>query len=106
MDPSKNRVVCYIKGFIEIEYATTLTGWHGNKALGFLLQCLDTERQVTMSAPDAIRQLAATMLAGQVGFNPKHIMMSDIMDIEPGVVPEIGDPLQDQVLQRMALDRH
>jgi hypothetical protein len=106
MDPTKNRVVNFIQGHIETEYATTKTGWHGQKALGFLLMCYDAERQVTMSAPDAIRQLASTLLADQVGLNPKHIMMSDIMELEAGVVPEVGDPLRDQVLQRMSLTRY
>ena len=33
-------------------------------------------------------------------------MMSDIMELEAGVVPEVGDPMRDQVLQRISLTRH
>ena len=55
--PSENRVVNYLRGLIEVTYATTLTGWHGNKALGFTITCDDKKKTVVMSAPDSLLQV-------------------------------------------------
>ena len=41
-----------MRGTIAVTYATTLTGWHGNKALGFTITCDDESQRVGMSAPD------------------------------------------------------
>ena len=38
--------------------------------------------------------------------SPKHAMTKDFVDIEPGVLPEPGDPSRDEVMTRMALARH
>ena len=46
LDREKNRVVQYLRGQIAVTYATTLTGWHGEKALGFTLT-LDSLSPVT-----------------------------------------------------------
>jgi hypothetical protein len=106
LDHTKNRVCQYLVGVIQVTYATTLTGWHGNKALGFLLECDDTKTTVTMSAPDTLALLARDLLDSSVTITPRHIMTDDFFDIPAGVVPERGDPSRTEVLSRMALTRH
>jgi hypothetical protein len=104
LDPSKNRVIQYLKGMIETIYATTMTGWHGRKALGFTLHLQD--RRVNMSAPDAVSQLAKELLSGSVNVAPKHAMTKDFKGIAPCEVPEEGDPARSGVLARMSSTRH
>jgi hypothetical protein len=106
LDYKENRVVRFIIGTIEVIYATTCTGWHGNKALGFTLTLDDTRKTVTMSAPDAVSQLAKDILDGSVMVSPKHAMTQEFNDIEAGVVPDVGDPTRDSVLRDMSLCRH
>ena len=57
LDQEKNRVASYLRGQISVTYATTLTAWHGNKALGFTLMCDDEKQTVSMSAPDSLEQV-------------------------------------------------
>ena len=95
-----------VKGTIETLYATTCVGWHGQKALGFSLTLDEKRRTVTMSAPDAVSQLAKDLLKDVTIISPKHAMTKDFIDIEPGVLPEPGDPSRDEVVARMALARH
>ena len=105
LDISKNRVVQYIRGTIEVSYATTLTGWHGEKTLGFTL-LLDYERKtVTMSARDALERLARDLLKDQVIIQPKHVMTDEFYDIPAGEVPHESDPSYRAVMERMALTR-
>ena len=99
-----NRVLQYLKGQIEVIYATTLTGWHGKKALGFALTMGD--KTVNMSAPDSVAQLAKDLLKDTVNVSPKHAMTKDFIGIKAGEVPVIGDPTRDDVLARMTLTRH
>ena len=106
LEHGNNRVVQFIRGTIETLYATTLTGWHGQKALGFTLTLDEQRRSVTMSAPDAVAQLAKDLLQDVATISPKHALTKEFFDIEPGVVPELGDPTRDDVLTRMALTRH
>ena len=106
LDFKANRVVQFIKGTIETLYATTCVGWHGQKALGFTLTLDEKRRTVTMSAPDAVAQLAKDLLKDVTIISPKHAMTKDFVDIEPGVLPEPGDPSRDEVMTRMALARH
>ena len=105
LDPKTNRVVKFIQGTIETIYATTLTGWHGNKALGFRLLCDDENNRVGMDAPDALAQLCKLMLNDTVKISPKHIMMTDIDTLEGGEIPDEGDPERGDVLKDMALTR-
>ena len=105
-DYKSNRIVQYIKGTIEVTYATTLTGWHGNKALGFTLLVDETERTVEMSAMDAIKKLGNELLKHSVNIQPKHVMTTMFADIPKGEVPAEGDPTRESVLQRMSLTRH
>ena len=53
LDHETNRVVQYLCGQIAVTFATTLTGWHGNKALGFTLTLNDELKSVNLSAPDS-----------------------------------------------------
>ena len=106
LDVGSNRVVQYIKGAIAITYAVTLTGWHGQKALGFTITLCEKERSVTLSALDAIQQLAKELLKDCVTISPKHIWTKDFFDIPPGVVPAEGDPSRAAVLSMMAMCRH
>jgi hypothetical protein len=106
LDCNKNRVVQFIRGTIETLYATTMTGWHGQKALGFTLTLDEQRRTVTMSAPDAVAQLAKDLLKDVATISPKHACTKEFFGIEAGVIPERGDPTRDSVLTSMALTRH
>ena len=106
LDHSSNRVVRYLRGIIEVVYATTLTGWHGNKALGFTLSLNDKDRSVTLTAPDALEQLARDVTSGGMVIGPKHVMTEDFTDIPAGVLPATGDPTHAAVKEAMALCRH
>jgi hypothetical protein len=105
-DPLTHRVIAYINGMIQTVYATTLTGWHGKKALGFLLQEDQKTETVSMTAPDAIKQLATDQLGDAVKIQPKHVMTKDFHDIPSGDVPAAGDPSRVQVLEEQAKCRH
>ena len=79
LDFKSNRVVQFIKGTIETLYATTCAGWHGQKALGFTLTLDEKLRTVTMSAPDAVSQLAKDLLKDvTMIISPKHAMTKAI----------------------------
>ena len=58
-DASKNRVVKFLIGTIQVVYATTMTGWHGNKSIGFTLTLDESRKTVNVSAPDAINESTA-----------------------------------------------
>ena len=105
-DRETHRVIQYIRGTIEVLYATTLTGWHGNKALGFLLTVDSENERVTMSARDTLEQLGKDLLKDVVQISPKHVWSADFYDIPPGEVPCVGDPERNRVLDSMALARH
>ena len=106
LNVTTNRVIKYIQGTIETTYATTLTGWHGNKALGFTLTLDKTAGSVEMSAPDALSQLAQDVLEGAVTIKPKHVMTADFVGIEAGELPPADDPSHQQVKETMASCRH
>lgn len=106
LNSSENRVVQYLIGSISVLFATTCTGWHGTKSLGFLIELDDKNKTVSMSAPDQLAQVNALLLKGQINVRPKHIMTDDFYDIPCGVVPEEGDPARAEVLAAMSLCRH
>ena len=99
-------MVNYLIGSIQVIYAVTMTGWHGQKALGFTLGLDDDKEVVTMAAPDIIKQLVKEMFDDMPSFTPKHIMMPTIGDPPLGTIPEMGDPTRDAVLTRMSKTRH
>jgi hypothetical protein len=101
-----NRVIQYIKGTIEVLYATTLTGWHGNKSLGFTLTLDEENERVTMSARDTLEQLAPELLNGVVRISPRHVVNNEFYDIPAGELPGRDDPEKAKVLADMALCRH
>ena len=105
-DRNTHRVIQYIKGTIEVLYATTLTGWHGNKSLGFLLELDEENERVTMSARDTLEQLGKDLLKGVVRISPKHAWSTEFYDIPAGEVPSDGDPERSRVLSDMAMGRH
>ena len=105
-DTANNRVIQYIRGAVAVQYATTLTGWHGHKALGFTITLDEKARTVKLSAFDAIQQLAKDLLKDCVMISPRHIWSTEFFDIPPGVVPDAGDPERTVVLGKMALCRH
>jgi hypothetical protein len=106
LDYEKNRVVQYLRGCIALTYATTLTGWHGNKSLGFTLTLNDDARTVTMSAPDALANLSRTLLKDVVKCSPRHIMSETIMDIADHEPPAEGHPEREAYLLQQAETRH
>ena len=87
-------------------YATTLTGWHGRKSLGYTLSIDEENERVSMSAMDAVDQLAKDLLKDDVTITPKHICTSEFAEVPMGVVPAEGDPARGQVLTDMSLTRH
>jgi hypothetical protein len=105
-DLQTNRVIQYIKGTIEVLYATTLTGWHGNKSLGFTLTLDEENERVSMAARDTLEQLAAELLKGVVRITPRHVVTNEFYDIPAGVVPAAGDPERERIMADMALTRH
>ena len=105
-DRSTHRVIQYIKGTIEVLFATTLTGWHGNKSLGFLLTLDEENERVTMSARDTLEQLEKDLLKDTVRISPKHAWSTEFYDIPPGEIPCDGDPDRSRVLSNMAMARH
>ena len=105
-DMATNRVIQYIKGTIEVLYATTCTGWHGNKSLGYTLTLDEENQRVTMSARDTLEQLGKDMLKGVVQVSPKHVVTSEFYDIPPGIMPGEGDPERERVVAEMSLARH
>ena len=83
-----------------------MTGWHGNKALGFTLFENERQHKVTMSAMDAIKKLSATLLRNTHVIAPKHVMTTDFDDIPNGEVPDKGDPQYSTVITEMSETRH
>ena len=99
-----NRVVKFLRGTIETLFATTLTGWHGYKALGFTLTLKN--RTVNMSAPDAVAQLAKDLLGDKVVIAPKQAITKEFFAIERQAEVSRDDPSYAPTISRMALTRH
>ena len=106
LDFKLNRVAQFLKGTIEVVYATTMTGWHGNKSLGFTLTLSEADETVNMSAPGTLKQLCDDMLKDAVRVTPKHIMSADFFNLPSGEMPDKSDPEHASVTARMATDRH
>ena len=106
LDFNKNRVAQYINGSIQTVYATTMVGWHGNKALGFLLQCDAVEKRVTLSAPDMLERFVEEAIKDCVVITPKHIMTPEFEDVPEGATPEQDDPSRHEVVVMQSLCRH
>ena len=106
LDFNKSRVALYINGTIQTLYATTMVGWHGNKALGFLLQYNEIEKRVTLSAPDMLERFIEEAIKDCVVITPKHIMTPAFHDISEGVIPELDDPSRHEVVVMQSLCRH
>ena len=94
-----------MKGTIETLYATTCVGWHGQKALGFTITLDEKRRAVTMSAPDAVSQLAKDLLKDTATISPKHALTKELFDIDAGVMPDVGDPMRDEVNWSHGIDQ-
>ena len=99
-------MVNYLRGLIEVTYATTLTGWHGNKALGFTITCDDKKKTAVMSAPDSLLQVYNDLVGDEVKCSPKHIMSEWFSKIAEGVEPPKGDPDRASFLADQATARH
>ena len=104
LDLKTNRVIQFLRGTVETLYATTMTGWHGNKALGFTLRLVD--RQVNMSAPDAVAQLAKDLLKDGVVITPKQGITKDFFNIEREREIMRDDPEYPSIVERQSLTRH
>lgn len=96
----------FIVGIIQTTYATTLTGWHGHKFVGFTLTLNDETHSVNVSAPDAVKQLAKDLLGDSVRIQPKHALTKEFFELEAGVMPDDGDPSRDEKLSDMSKVRH
>ena len=87
-------------------FATVLTGWHGKKALGYMLTLDDTRMTVNMSAPDALERMKKLILdEASIQITPKHIMTDGYAEVANGKVPDEKDPARAAVLARMSLTR-
>ena len=102
----ENRVIQYIKGTIEVTYATTMTGWHGRKSLGYALSVDNENERVSMSAIDAVDLLAKDLLKNDIKISPKHITGKEFEDVPMGMVPDASDPARVQVMAEMGMIRH
>ena len=103
-DYKTNRVVQFLRGTTETLFATTCTGWHGNKALGFTLTLRNGT--VNMAAPDAVAQLAKDLLSDKVVVAPKQAITKEFFDIEKQPDVNKSDPQFTAVMDRMSLTRH
>ena len=104
LDISTNRVIQFLRGSVETLFATTMTGWHGNKALGFTL--LVSNGTVNMAAPDAVAQLSKDLLKDKVIVAPKQAITKEFFNIAKGIEPSRDDPLHASVTTRMSMTRH
>ena len=106
LDQNKNRVVQFLLGTIQTLYATTLTGWHGNKFVGFTLTLNDERESVNIAAPDSVAQLSKELLGDSVRLSPKHALTKEFFELQPGEMPVEGDPERDTKLADMSKVRH
>ena len=56
-DYKENRIFNFVKGEVAVTYACKLTGWHGNKILGFDMALDDELKTVTISAQGALETI-------------------------------------------------
>ena len=106
LDYKQNRLVSFVKGQISIVYACKLTGWHGNKILGFDMALDDELKTVTITAQGAFEVIRDKLITKDcIKTQPRHIVTEGVYTDSPGDVPAIGDPERDGYLERQSLTR-
>ena len=103
LDYKANRIVKYLKGGIEIEYAVKMTGW--KQCIGFELNCNDKEQTITLTAHNLLAATAEKVLKGTPTHAPKHIMSEKIFELTTIDPPAADDPARDKILSEQALCR-
>ena len=102
----ENRIIRFVKGEIAQVYACKLTGWHGNKILGFDMALDDELETVTVTAQGALETIRKKLLTDDCfKTTPRHIVTEGVYENSPGEVPVVGDPARDAYLERQALSR-
>ena len=101
-DPTQNRIVQYLIGGIQTEYACKYTGW--KQCIGFEIACNDAEKTVTLTANNLLASTAEKVLKGTLTCAPKHIMSESIFDLTTKTV-ELDDPSRTELLSEQALCR-
>ena len=105
-DYKENRIFAFLKGEISTTYAVKLTGWHGNKMLGFDMQLDDVSETVTITAQGAIDSVRARLFTkDNLTITPKHIVTESVFKDCPGEPPMVGDPARASFLERQELTR-
>ena len=95
-----------MRGEIANTYASKLTGWHGNKLLGFDMH-LDQERHtVAITAQAAVDVIRGKLFTKEnFKIQPRHIVTEAVYEKAPGEVPDVGDPERSSYLERQATTR-
>ena len=102
----ENRILNFVTGEVAMVYACKLTGWHGNKILGFDMALDDELETVTISAQGAFETIRNKLLTKDCfKTTPRHIVTEAVYDDSPGEIPVFGDPTRDEYLARQALTR-
>jgi hypothetical protein len=102
----ENRIIAYLRGEIAAVYACKLTGWHGNKVLGFDMTLNPELKTVTITAKGALETIRKKIFTDDLfRAQPRHIVTQEVYEPSPGEVPLEGDPSRDAYLERQAITR-
>ena len=102
----ENRILAFIRGEIASTYACKLTGWHGEKMLGFEMSLNDELKTITITAQGALHAIRQKLFTkDQFKTTPRHIVTEAVFEHSPGNVPEVGDPARDAYLDRQSTTR-
>ena len=102
-NPKTNRIVQYLLGGIQVEYACKYTGW--KQCVGFEISCNDAEQTVTLTANNLLASTAEKVLAGTPTHSPKHIMSETIFNLKNIEPPSADDPARADILAKQSLCR-
>ena len=102
-DPKTNRIVQYLLGGIQVEYACKYTGW--KQCVGFELICNDSEQTVTLTASNLLASTAEKALAGMPTHAPKHVMSETIFGLKNIDPPAVDDPARTEIQTKQSLCR-
>ena len=101
-----NRILSFMRGEIADVYASKVSPWHGQKALGRDISLNDEQRTVTVTAQAAVDIVRQKLFSkANLNINPRHIVTEAVYDKHPGVVPEVNDPQRASYLEQQAMTR-
>ena len=106
LNRKENRIFNFVVGEIAVVYACKLTGWHGNKMLGFDLVLDDKLATVTVTAQGALETIREKLFTKDCfKTTPRHIVTEAVYEDSPGEVPVEGDPMRNEYMARQAITR-